>query len=129
MDNVCCLVHCENYLLEWAVREERITREQIDTSRLIPYIKFIKDRFSIHLMSFLCDCLKLSHTRRPSLKDLSSHSFLHVEGKDNITVDVGLSDLMGISGEPDPVIESVFLYLSRSNKRKWRSLLGMCCKC
>ena len=104
-DNVCCLVHCESYLLEWAAREDKA--KQVDPTRLVPYIKFLKDRFSIHFMGFLCESLKLSHARRATLKDLVGHSFLHVEGKDNITVDVSLGDLVGISGEPDPVVESV----------------------
>ena len=102
---MCCLVHCETYLLEWAAREDKA--KQLDLTRLVPYIKFLKDRFSIHFMSFLCESLKLSHARRASLKDLVGHSFMHLEGKDNITVDVSLGDLVGISGEPDPVVESV----------------------
>jgi hypothetical protein len=62
------MIHSEMYLIEWANREEKLKWEQIDTSKLIYYIKILKDRFSMPFINFLCSCLKLQHSKRASLQ-------------------------------------------------------------
>lgn len=57
-------------------------------------MKFLKERFSMQFLNFLCLCLKLDHTKRATLHELMDHSFLRVESKDSHTVDLTLRDLM-----------------------------------
>lgn len=75
-DNVCCLMHSESYLLEWALREEKVKRDQLDPSKVLLYFKILKDRFSMQFLSFLCCSLKLSHAKRANIEELAGHIFL-----------------------------------------------------
>lgn len=77
-DNVCCLIHSEQYLLDLnhnnSLDAERVLKGSED--RFISYIKLIKDRFSIHFITFLCNSLKLSHQKRANLNDLLNSNFV-----------------------------------------------------
>lgn len=59
-------------------------------------MKFLKDRFSVPFLNFLCQCLKLHHNKRATLNELMAHTFLRVEGKDCQTVQLTLKDLLMI---------------------------------
>lgn len=129
-DNVCCLIHSEPYLLEWALREEKVKKEQLDPSKVLLYHKFLKDRFSMQFLNFLCCSLKLNHSRRASIDDMISHVFLRSDSKECHTVNVSLQDLLLISKvESDPMIESVHLLPSRSRKKDSTSSSGTSCRC
>ena len=69
-------MHGEGFLLEWVEQgEDRSRRDKAD---FVPYLKFLKERFSLPFVSLLCDCLKLVHSRRASFSELIGHSFLRL---------------------------------------------------
>lgn len=128
-DNVCCLIHSEAYLLEWALREEKVKREQLDPGKVLPYLKILKDRFSMQFLNFLCGSLRLSHGRRSTIDDMLGHLFLRSESKECHTVNVSLQDLLLISKlESDPMIESVILFPRRSRRKDLTSSLDTSCR-
>ena len=120
-ENVCCILHSENFLLQNHIGEDdRNKRERIDPTRVTPYLKFLKDRFSTLFINFLCCCLKLIHTRRFTLKEILNHSFLINEGyKDTKTVQICLKDLLLInSGWNQQMLQSVKQFLFRFTSSK-----------
>ena len=63
-DKVCCLIHNEGYFLEGVSQSDGGSRrDSIDLSGVFPYLKFLKERFSVQFIGLLCDCLKLSHKK------------------------------------------------------------------
>ncbi len=90
-ENICCVIHSEEFLLEYSnsLESDRTKRDKIDTSKIIQYIKLLKERFSLQFINFLCICLKLSHSKRAVISDLINHSFLtNSNNKDNRTVSI-----------------------------------------
>lgn len=106
-DNACCIIHSEQYLLQIAPQNSDTDRT-FRNDRFISYLRLIKDRFSIHFLNFLCQSLKLSHTRRATLSDLIENPFITAaHDNDNRTVKIELSDLLAIGrGWSQEVFES-----------------------
>lgn len=51
-------------------------------------------------INFLCQCLKLNHSKRATFRDLISHSFLKNDtSKDTKTVMIELNDLLQINND------------------------------
>lgn len=100
--NICCLLHSENILIEIASQlqeSDRTRREKTDSGKTIQYMRFLKDRYSNQFINFLCICLKISHSRRGSLNELLGHNFVvSYKDPDNQTVKIELKDMLKISG-------------------------------
>lgn len=61
-------------------------------------MKYLKDRFSLPFLNFVCQCLKLHHGKRATFRELISHSFLRNDtSKDTKTVLISLNDLLQIN--------------------------------
>ena len=90
------MVHSEQYLLEWSLKEEKLKKDQVDPNRVLLYAKILKDRFSMSFLNFLCNSLQLIHSKRANIDFLLKHSFLTSESKEAHTVNVSLQDLIMI---------------------------------
>ena len=98
-DGACCIIHSEQYLLQIAPANSDTERNfaKKEGDRFISYLRLLKDRFSIHFINFLCQSLKLSHSKRSALSELIESPFIVApHDHDNKTVKIELADLLAI---------------------------------
>lgn len=61
-------------------------------------MRFLKDRYSVHFINFICLSTRLVHGKRGGISALQGHSFFTTStDHENGTAKIGIEDLLGMN--------------------------------
>ena len=105
-ENLCCIIHSEEYLTNMHNDEKQTKRERLEGGRLFHFLTFLRSRYSSPFINFLCISLQLSNKKRATVPDLLSHSFIKSKFDPSL-VKVTLEDLHKITKPRAKVSSSI----------------------